>query len=226
MRQLWRFSDTMHCCSHNSIEEQFGRRVAERDLERYARKGPDSTTQRLLRGVETVGVRPASVMDIGGGVGVIPLELLEDGVETALLVEASPSYAATARAEAERRGYGSRLECREGDFVELADQLPSADLVTLHRVVCCYPDVERLVRLSASKAATWIGLTYPRNRWYVKAVIALENLVRRLRGRSFRAYVHDTRRIQALLREAGFARGFSHLGLVWAVVLYRRSELP
>lgn len=36
---------------------------------------------------------------------------------------------------------------RYGDFVSLAPDLETADLVTLDRVVCCYPELEPLVYL-------------------------------------------------------------------------------
>ncbi len=66
----------MPSCQCCGIEDQFDRARAEHDLRRYRRRGPLPTTRRLL---QALGTRPrtgATVLDIGGGVGVIHHELL------------------------------------------------------------------------------------------------------------------------------------------------------
>ena len=91
------------------------------------------------------------MLDIGGGIGAIQLELLAAGASRAQAVDASEAYVETARAEAERRGYGDQTTARVGDFVELAPSIEPADVVTLDRVVCCYPDVDALLGAAAEQ---------------------------------------------------------------------------
>ncbi|UCC73007.1 MAG: methyltransferase domain-containing protein [Gemmatimonadota bacterium] len=79
----------------------------------------------------------ATLLDIGGGVGVIQHELLDAGARGATGVEAVPRYLAAARGEAERRGHAERVDLVLGDFVELAGAIEPADMVTLDRVICC-----------------------------------------------------------------------------------------
>jgi len=72
----------MNCCSggvYPAAERQFGAAVAERNLRRYLKKRPDATTQLLLDGVADHLVAGDSLLDIGGGVGVIDFELLSKG---------------------------------------------------------------------------------------------------------------------------------------------------
>lgn len=208
------------CC--RATETEFDEAVAERDLDGYRRKGPGGTAGTLLASVASVGAEPRSLLDIGGGIGAIGHELLSDGLERATLVEISGAYLARARVEAERRGTANRIEFVHGDFVELAASLPTADLVTLDRVICCYPDYERLVTRSAARCRRWYGFSLPRPRWYVAGVIALQNAARRLVGNPFRTYVHPIEAIDALLTAAGFERRQIEGTLVWEVRLYER----
>lgn len=211
-------------CTHcEATQIQFSDRVARGDVDRYRRKGPDKTTRDLLEAVGKQGVPCASLLDIGGGIGVIPIELLESGLESATLVEAASAYVEVARAEWERRGIAERLQLEHGNFVELAPQLGGADLVTLDRVICCYDDFERLVTTSAAKCVKLYAFSVPRDRWYVKMVFAIENALRRLTGNRFRAWVHPTSRIEELLAQVGLERRYFSAGLVWQIAVYARS---
>jgi magnesium-protoporphyrin O-methyltransferase len=119
----------------------------------------------ILRALDQSGVAAETLLDVGAGVGVLHHELLERGVRRAVHLEASSAYLETARAESARRGHQERVTFRHGDLVALSDQLPAADLVTMDRVVCCYPDLEPLIRVSAGKAGRHYALSYPHARW-------------------------------------------------------------
>lgn len=217
----------MTCCSRAcSIASHFDSRIAERDLERYRRSGPDKSTQRLVNAITSVGVSGATVLDVGAGIGVVAHELLASGAATATLVDASPAYGEVARSEAERRGYAKRVEFRLGDFVGLADDLPPADVVTLDRVICCYPDMERLVGASVRRTRRLYGAVYPRDSWWVRLMIAIENARRRIKGDDFRAFVHAPRSIDAAIRQHGFSPRTAHRGAVWITAVYERRASP
>jgi hypothetical protein len=115
-----------------------------------------------------------------------------------------------------------RVTFVHGDFVALADRIPPADVVTLDRVICCYPDMERLVAASAGKAQRLYGAVFPRERWVMKVMLALENFARRLRGNPFRAYVHPTAAIDAAARRQGLTPRFVLDTLLWRVAVYAR----
>lgn len=94
----------------------------------------------------------------------------------------------------------------------------------LDRVVCCYPDCETPLREAASKARETPAFTYPRDRWYVRAMIKLENVLRRLRGNPFRAFVHSPERMTEVLKTTGLVRVALRRTLVWALEVYRRES--
>jgi magnesium-protoporphyrin O-methyltransferase len=96
--------------------------------------------------------------------------------------------------------------------------------VTLDRVVCCYPDAETLLRQAAARALQLLAFTFPRNRWYVRIVFALQNLWLWLTGKSFRTFVHPPERMGSVLEAAGLVRDTRRETLVWVLDLYRRER--
>jgi len=212
----------MSCCACQGTDRQFSRAVAESDLRRYRRRGPPNTTRLLLEGIARAQAGSSTMLDVGGGIGVLHHELLDRGFEMATQVDAAPAYLAVAAAEAQRRGHAERVHFVHGDFVELAAQLPPADVVTLDRVVCCYPDYERLIGQSAVKCRKVYALSYPHDRWDTGMVVAVQNVVRRMVGNPFRTFVHPVQRFEPLLAAAGFRRTYSRRTFVWEAAVYTR----
>lgn len=213
-------------CDCPGCPNVFSTKEAEGDLRRYRRKGPDPTTKALLAAIVQRGVEGARVLDIGGGIGAIQLELLAAGAGSAVAVDASPEYVAVARAEAGRRGFGDRITHLTGDFVTLASALDPADVVTLDRVVCCYSDMPGLLRHSVEHAQRMIGLVYPCDRWWIRWVARVMNALSRLTRSPTRWYLHPARAIDGLIRDAGFEAQPIKRGLLWEVVLYVRRTTP
>jgi spermidine synthase len=210
-----------HCCA---IDDTFDRKLADRDIQNYRRKGPSRSTRRLLSAMVAAEVSDATVLDVGGGVGAIAHELLAHGAARATVVDASTSSLAAAREESERRNTAARLETIHGDFVFLATNVAVADVVTLDKVVCCYPDMERLLSATTEHADRLFGIVYPRDSWWVRAAVAAQNVLRRLQKTAFRVYVFPTAAIDSAIRRGGFALQFEHRGLVWIARLYARSR--
>ncbi|HEU5217242.1 MAG TPA: class I SAM-dependent methyltransferase, partial [Gemmatimonadales bacterium] len=164
-----------------------------------------------------------TLLDIGSGIGALTTELLGAGLSTATCVDLSPSFLAIAKQEAARRGNAERMSWYQGDFVLLAPSLPPADVVVLDRVVCCYPAFSPLLSQAAGRSRRFLALSYPRDRWYVRVVLRIENLVRRLRGNGFQAFVHPVTAMEALLRSRGFTRASRSVTLAWSMDVYRRD---
>jgi len=215
----------MACCTgYCAAEVQFNHKMAERDLRRYRRRGADATTRLMLAELRRWPLEGRRLLDVGGGIGVISKELASTGVASTTIVEASPAYLEVARREAGSQ-YGSRpTQFILGDFAVIADTLPDADVVTLDRVVCCYPDAETLLREAAARARQLLAFTYPRDRWYVRIVFALQNFWLRLTGKSFRTFIHPSERMGAVLEAAGLVRCARRETLVWILDLYCRGH--
>ena len=211
------------CCQCQGIEDRFDTETGAQKLRAYLRDGPDRTTQLLVGSLRAEGVADATLLDIGGGIGAIPLDLLTAGATSATDVDAASGYLAVAREEATRRGYDSRVTYRHGDFVALAGELESADIVTLDRVVCCYPDMRALVGASSAHARRLYGLVYPRDTWWTRLGGRIGNALLALTRRSFRFFVHPTGDVDAVIQSNGLRPTYQRdAGLLWQVVVYSR----
>jgi magnesium-protoporphyrin O-methyltransferase len=214
----------MSCAHCRDLPELFDAKLAALELRRYRRRGPSKSTLLLLDALVNEGVKGAEVLDIGGGVGAVQHALLASGAARVLNADASPAYQDAAREEAERQGKSDRIEFYLGDFVEMEAALPATDVVTLDRVICCYPDVDALVESSAAHAGRLWGAVLPRERRGVRLAFRGFNLFQRLRGKAFRVYVHPTSSVERALRGQGLAPLFTTRTWVWQVMVWGRAQ--
>jgi 2-polyprenyl-3-methyl-5-hydroxy-6-metoxy-1,4-benzoquinol methylase len=189
------------CCTQSEVSRFFSRRVAARDARRYRRRGLTGTARTLT--MLAGDVRGASVLDVGGGIGAIELELLLVGAARTTSIELSGAYETEAEALLAERGFAGRVDRRVGDFVVDAASVVQHDVVVLHRVVCCYPDVDALVGEAASHARRTLLLTYPQDRRLIRAGVRVVNLFLRLSRCGFRAYAHRVEKIVAAAAQYG-----------------------
>ena len=164
------------------------------------------------------------LLDIGAGVGIVHLALLEAGAARAIDVDASRDYLAAARAEAERRGLAERVDYRYGDVVELAAELPPVDIVTLDSVICCYPYLAALLRAAVSPGPRLVGLTYPHEAWWMRVAMHLYNARSALLRWPDRYYIHRRADIDRLMEEAGLEAIHRGGTRFWRVAVYRRER--
>jgi hypothetical protein len=169
-------------------------------------------------------VRPDTLLDVGGGIGVLQHELLAAGTGSAVQVEAAGAYVEAARGEAERRGQLNRVTFMHGDLVDLAPRLAPADLVTLDRVLCCYPDLQPLIERTTAKARRYWAASFPRDRWLTRLKVKWENARRARAGNQFRTYIHPVPTVYSLLEKTGMTPLRIHRGLFWEVVLFTRRD--
>jgi magnesium-protoporphyrin O-methyltransferase len=218
----------MACSQCDGVEQMFDPAEARKALRRFRRRGPDRTTRLLIEDLRAAlaasDARDVVLLDIGAGVGAIHHDLLDGPVSRVVHVDASSAHLAVAREETERRGHGPRVEFVHGDFVEMANSVSVADVVTLDRVICCYDDMEGLVSRSADKAGRLYGAVYPRQVTWMRIGIAGINLIQRLKRSAFRVFLHDPSSIDRTLRGAGLEQTSKRRTLGWEVVVYTRQR--
>ena len=211
------------CCDEDLAFLGYDGLNADADLDRWRAGDLNPATRELIEMVEQRGVAGARVLDIGAGVGAVHVALLEAGAATAVDVDASRKYLATARAEAERRGLGDRVEYRFGDVVELADDLAPADIVTLDSAICCYPYLEPMLEAATRSRPRLVGITYPRDVWWMRAFMRLYNLVQVMRRSPSRYFIHRHAQLERWMARAGYRNAHEGGIRIWRVVLYERE---
>ena len=214
------------CCSafECAADRQFNDKKAAEELKRYRLKGPRPTTRLLRDGLVHAGIMSGTLLDIGSGIGSLTFGLLERGVTGAVAVDASSAFNAVARQEAERLGQADAVEFVHADFVSVSSELPTATLVTLDRVVCCYPSYEALLNAALTHAERCLALSYPRDVWYVRLGMMLENTQRRLKRNPFRTFVHPAGQMEELIRSAGFQLSTRRKTWMWSADVYARRD--
>jgi magnesium-protoporphyrin O-methyltransferase len=213
------------CCSpfERAAEDQFTATRVAGELARFRKKGPGATTRLLEQGVAQAGALGGRLLDIGAGFGALTFCLLDRGMAGAIAVDASPAYLRAAREEADRRGRARSIQFVHGDFVTVAPRLPAAGVVVLDRVVCCYPAFEALLEAALDHAQQYVALSYPRDVWYVRLGMMLENAQRWLVRNPFRTFVHPAVTIERTIRRrTGFELSSRRETWVWSADVYVR----
>jgi 16S rRNA G966 N2-methylase RsmD len=210
------------CCDPRGCDRMFDDRFARRMAARYRKKGLSTTARRMVELLTKRGVQGASVLEIGGGVGEIQLELLRRGAATATNLELSPGYEPEAAALIEEAGFGGRVQRRLVDIATDPTAVDPADIVVLHRVVCCYPDVAKLLGAAADHTRRQLVFSHPPRNLVSRAVVATQNLLFRMVGRDFRTFAHPPESMFAVLAEHGLQLHGSHAGRVWQVAAVSR----
>jgi len=210
-----------NCCEMEN--NTFGEDEAKANLKDYRKRGPAKQTKLILEAVRSLGLKNAALLDIGGGIGTIHHELLKDVANEATHVDASSAYLKIATEEAKRLGHEAQVKFIHADFTDVAENLRQADVVTLDRVVCCYPNFRALLKAASSKSRTAIALTYPREEWYIKAVMSMMNFFQRLRNDPFRVFVHPVSEMESVLNGEGLRKISTRKLFVWEMSLYQRE---
>jgi len=210
------------CCPHSRSAGKFFSLFARRYRRRFEKRGFEPSQKQLLRGLDDVGYQDATLLEIGCGVGHLHQTLLERGARSAIGIDLSPAMLKEARNWAMERGLAERTRYIEGDFLELAGSLEHSDITLLDKVVCCYPDADRLVHASLAKTCRVYALIYPRSCWYTKAGAALGSLFMWLIRSDFRPYVHDPAQIEQWITAEGYGKTLDMTGVIWITQIYVR----
>ena len=216
----------MDCCSPNGLDEMFNESAAKKELKSYQKKGLTKRARTLVDFLTQQDISEATILEIGGGIGAVHLELMKAGAAKAVGVDVSSAYVKTATGLAESMGYGDLVEYHVGDFAEKEKDIPGAAIVLLDRVICCYPDMKTLVTASGRHAQRICALTYPRRTWPIRAGVSLTNFGMAILRRPFRVFVHRPQEVAATLASQGFSRVFeayTGFGRIWEIAVYQRQ---
>ena len=207
------------CCQCQGIESMFDKKAAKRELKRYLKKGPSKTTKMLLDAVNKVGVQGLTFLDIGGGIGAIQHALLKWGALNGISIEASLAYIDLNKDEIDLT---EKVVFKHGDFTTIASDLDSADIVTLDKVICCYDDMDELVGLSSKLAQKIYAVVYPRDNWWTKLLLPIINFYPKIKGSSFRVFIHPTKQVEDIIIRNGLKRNYYNKRLFWQVAIFTR----
>jgi magnesium-protoporphyrin O-methyltransferase len=211
------------CCSPKGYRWVFSEKEARREAKRYRRKGLDATSRQIVEFLKSQGVAGRTVLEVGGGIGAIQIELLKAGATRATSIELTPTYEEVAAELLREAGLEDRVERHVMDFAEAAATVSPADIVVLNRVICCYYDMPKLAGAAADHAREVLALSFPREGWWMRAGIAFMDLVLRAMRREFQAFYHPPKKILATCEQHGLKTVVNRPGIAWTVAAFRRA---
>ena len=206
------------CCDPDDYQSTFSRRFARRQSRRYRRRGLSPAARGIVEFASSRGIDGATVLEIGGGVGHIQVELLRRGASHVTNLEISHNYEAEAASLLAEAGMTDRVTRRFLDIATAPDEVDSADVVILHRVVCCYPDYARLLSTAARHARTTLVYSHPAANLINRVQFGADNLYRRLNGNDFRAFVHAPQPMINAAESDGMSVAYRQHAWDWDVV--------
>ena len=163
-----------------------------------------------------------TMLEVGGGIGAIQIELLKAGLARAVSVELTPTYEASAAELLREAGLEGRVERRVMDFVDAPAEIENADIVVMNRVICCYPDMPRLAGAAADHARGLLVMSFPKERRWTRVVVWMANLGMALTRREFRIFLHPFGQVVAATEARGLKPSTNKLGLFWQITAMTR----
>jgi magnesium-protoporphyrin O-methyltransferase len=206
------------CCDPDDYQSVFSSRFARRQSKRYERRGLTPAAQGIVDFATSQGIAGATVLEIGGGVGQLYIELLRRGAAHVTNLEISENYEAEATRLLEQTGTADRVTRRFLDVAQAPDAVEAADVVVLHRVVCCYPDYPRLLKVAAGHARRTLVFSHPAANLVNRVQFGAKNTYRRLTRNDFRAFVHPPEGLLRASESTGLALAHRTHARNWDVV--------
>jgi len=211
------------CCSPRGYRWIFSERNARAEAKRYRRKGLDPTSRRIVEFLKQQDIVGRTVLEVGGGIGAIQIELLKAGAARAISVELTPTYEEAATDLLREAGLEDRVERRVMDFAEANGEVHEADIVIMNRVICCYPDMPRLAGAAAEHAREMLVLSFPKETWWTRIGLRVGNFGLRLARREFQVFLHPPKMILATSEQHGLRTVFNRPGVFWTVAALSRT---
>lgn len=212
------------CCNPHEYDAVFTSKYARRTAKKLQSSGLGETAERLVDFLDGQGLDGATVLEIGGGVGGLHMELLRRGAASATNVELSTAYDAEAARLLAEACLTDRVTRRIVNLATDPDEVPPADVVVLHRVVCCYPDFEELLGAAADHARRVLVFSFPRPRLLTRLETLVENASYAVRRQDFRTFVHSPAAMVGVLAERGFREVQSGRTAMWQYSGVVRTE--
>lgn len=220
----------MHCSccgpeNINDLDNTFGAERARKDAKRYLKKGLDGRAKKLiahLLGKPDNG--SYTVLDIGCGAGGLHHELLRQGVARHVTgVDAASAFLEAAKTNANALNLSDAVTYHHRDFAQQHDDIDPADIVTLDRVICCYPHLEQLLGAAAQRASHYLVLSFPVESWWLRLAFRLVDGLLTLFGSGYHPYVHPHAEVVEIARQAGLQPVHRDRSNIWQIMVFERT---
>jgi len=96
------------------------------------------------------------------------------------------------------------------------------DITILDKVVCCFENLDDLLRQSLSKTRNVYALSFPKPNFFVRTLFHIPIAVGKLLDWSFHPCWHDWNAMKQTIEQHGFKQMFHGGKLMWDVYVFER----
>lgn len=165
-----------------------------------------------------------TAVDVGCGSGRILIQLLENGVQQVTGIDLSSKMIELASKNVEKKTFVQHVKLINGSFLEITPE--KIDALSLHRVLCCHPDRERMLEQAIAYHPDIIVLTIPKQWIFLRIplniLIKLRNLLKR---HEFLPYMHKQKVIDKQLAMAGYISQKQVKTFIWVTTVYQKKSV-
>jgi hypothetical protein len=104
------------------------------------------------------------------------------------------------------------------DLAGTPEAVEPADIVVLHRVVCCYPDITRLLGAAAGRSRRAVVFSYPVRTLLMRLSVRAVNAWSALNRSPYRMFAHTADDMLAVLSARGFETRYRASSGPWRIV--------
>jgi magnesium-protoporphyrin O-methyltransferase len=212
------------CCGSNKCEptNKLFSKLSKRYVRRFRRSGLGKEQRLLLDGIRRNSFQEKRILDIGCGIGVLHLTLLKEGAANATGIDPAKGMIENARKLSKEFDLAEKTNYINGDFVSNAEQVKSAEITLLDKVVCCYDDLETLVKKSLDKTTTIYALTHPSENLFVKLFFKFQIAFAKIFRLKFHPFWHNWKNMREMIVREGFRCVYDTGTISWRVLIYQR----
>src|SRR5437879_12212714 len=138
---------------------------------KYKSNGLTASSQVLLAFISKNGLVGKTVLEIGCGTGFFALETIRSGAVSCIGVDLSSAAIHEANEFAKESGLRDRARFEVANGASI--QHPTADIVVMDKVLCCYPDADSLLKTTAASSIGLLGFVVPRDEGLMKPAMRI-----------------------------------------------------
>lgn len=209
-----------HCCDSNMI---FDTKSAKKEMKHYRKKGAIGATKKLINAMSGLPKENKTLLDIGGGIGAIQWEFLENGGSKTTDIDVSAGYLKVAEEFATEKGWQNKTTFSEGDINDVVNELDKHDFVTLDKVVCCYPDYELILNNTTANCSDYLALSFPMSGFISRAINKIGSIYFWIKKLEFKTYIHSNKLMEQLIESNGFTPIHKSIKFPWRVQVYKKT---
>ena len=209
-----------HCCGADKL---FDLKNAKKELKSFRKNGAGRVTRKLIALLRPGMEKTSSLLDVGGGIGAIQWSFLENSKGSTTDVDASAGYLQVAKSYATDKGWENRAVFKMGDFIDLEHEIESHEIVSMDKVVCCYPDYKAILDLATEKCSRTLVLSFPMSGVIANVFRGIGVLYMKIKKNPFRPYIHSPAKMEELIASKGFRRVKHTIVFPWHIRMYERT---